>query len=137
MGYPYGWWQGWYVFSRVPMLRGDWQDIVILTEPINPLYVGEYSVGPYTTNTVQPSGANESNVTGIYPSYIHVGDWENFTIADAAASCAGSGGTEPAPQQADPSGWWSGQLCGYGYTAWSGLTVKNNRSLTVEGNGGG
>jgi hypothetical protein len=30
------------------------------------------------------------------------------------------------------TGFWSGRLCGYGYTAWSTLSIKGNRSLTLE-----
>ena len=50
--------QGFYNLARIPMLPGDWQIVVLETEPINPLYTGQYAVGPYTANTVEPSGTS-------------------------------------------------------------------------------
>ncbi|CAN5722888.1 hypothetical protein BH10ACI4_BH10ACI4_35020 [soil metagenome] len=131
MGTPGDFYEGWYLFSRVPMLPGFWQWIVVETEPVNPLYVGAYSVGPYTQNTVQPSGDSTTYKAGIMGSYSDY-EWFDFTVNGAAAVCTRPGGSEATPQQVDVSGWWAGQLCGYGQTAWSGLTVKANRSLTVE-----
>ena len=85
--------EGSYVIGRVPMLFGFWQWIVLTTEPVNPLYVGAYSVGPYTSNTVQPSGASITSQTGIYPSYADY-EWMDFTFSDGASSlsvCRGGG----------------------------------------------
>ena len=125
--------EGRYLFGRIPMLFGNWQWIVVETEPVNPMYVGAYSVGPYTTNTVQPSGANISSKTGIYGSYADA-QWLDFTIGDAASSCPYStAGMEASPDVVPATGWWGGLLCGWWQTgAWSGLTVKGNRSLTIE-----
>ena len=126
--------EGLYLFGRVPMLFGFWQWIVVRTEPVNPLYIGAYSVGPYTANTVQPSGSSITSKTGIYGSYVDA-EWISFTISDSAASsCLYSGGVESSPNAVPATGWWSGLLCGwwqYGAT-WVGMTVKANRSMTVE-----
>ena len=132
MGTPNCCFEGSYVFGRVPMLFGFWQYVVVTTEPVNPLYVGAYSVGPYTSNTVQPSGSSITSTTGIYPSYADY-EWMNFTINDAASTCPYSGGLETSPNSLPPTGWWSGLLCGWWQTGtWVGMTVKGNRSMTME-----
>ena len=124
--------EGWYQFSRVDMLPGTWQHIFVETQPVNPLYVGEYSVGPYTENTVVPSGTPLNFQAGIFPSYANY-SWYDLTVDGAASNCTGGGGgPESSPQGVAAGGWWQGQLCGYGQTEWSGLTVRANRSLTVE-----
>ena len=124
--------EGLYEFGRVPMLFGFWQWIVVETEAVNPLYVGEYSVGPYTANTVQPSGSSVSTQSGIWGSYVDA-DWTDFTISDAAASCPTSVASESAPDSVDPSGWWNGVMCRWWQSAqWVQTTVRANRSLTVE-----
>jgi hypothetical protein len=124
-------WEGYYDFERVPMLPGDWQMIVVETEPVNPLYTGQYAVGPYTANTVEPSGPDTSQTFGIFGSYSQ--PYAVFSATEAASTCnTPADGTEAAPAAIAASGWWSGLLCGYGHSAWSSLTVKGNRSLTVE-----
>jgi hypothetical protein len=132
MGTTDGFYEGWYKLARVPMLPGDWQQVIMETQPVNPLYIGQYSLGPYVANTVNPSGLNASQVTGIYPSYSRYG-WIDVTTNGPAGSCnTGGGGTESAPAVVASSGWWTGVLCGYGHVAWSGLAMKAKRSLTVE-----
>jgi hypothetical protein len=126
-----GFYEGYFSLARVPMLPGDWQTIVLETEPINPLYTNEYAVGPYTVNTVAPSGTNPSQPEGVLPSYSwnYVGLFPNAP----AGTCNPAGdGTETAPAAVASQGWWSGLLCGYGHTAWSSLSIKGNRSLTLE-----
>src|SRR5258705_472844 len=122
--------EGFFDFARVPMLPGSWQLIILETEPINPLYTGQYAVGPYVA-TVEPSGSNLSLVEGLFSSYQQ--PFGDFYVLDSASACgSGSDGTEAAPATVDASGWWPGLLCGYGHTAWSSLPVKGNRSLTLE-----
>jgi hypothetical protein len=122
--------EGFFDLARVPMLPGSWQLIILETEPINPLYTGQYAVGPYTA-TVEPSGSNLSLVEGLFSSYQQA--FLDFYVSDSASSCnAGPDGIEAAPAAAATSGWWQGLLCGYGHSAWSSLNVKGNRSLTLE-----
>jgi hypothetical protein len=123
--------EGWYEFTRVPMLPGDWQKVLIETEPINPLYVGPYSVGPYTSSTVLPSGSSPEDMAGLFGSYADYG-WFDYVLGGGTASCNAPTGSETAPQAVVAEGWWTGQLCGYGQTAWMGVPVRANRSLTVE-----
>jgi hypothetical protein len=124
--------EGYYNLGRVPMLPGDWQQVVLDTEPVNPLYTGEYSVGPYTESTVVPSGSTTGYVAGILPSYSSYG-WFDMVNTTGAAVCSNGGdGTESAPGAVAATGWWMGTLCGYGHTAWWGFPVKAGRTLTLE-----
>jgi IPT/TIG domain len=116
---------------RVSSIFGDWEAVVLETEPINPLYTGQYAVGPYTDNTVEPSGSDTPQVFGIYGSYTSA--YIVFTTTNPANSCnPGADGTEAAPASVAATGWWSGQLCTYGHSSWASLTVKGNRTLTLE-----
>jgi hypothetical protein len=122
--------EGLFDLARVPMLPGNWQLIILETEPINPLFTGSYSVGPYVA-TVNPSGSDLSLVQGLFSSYQQA--FGDYYVSDSASTCnPGPDGTEAAPAAVAASGWWPGLLCGYGHTAWSSLSVKGNRSLTLE-----
>jgi IPT/TIG domain len=123
--------EGWYNLQRVPMLPGDWQNVFLETEPINPLYTGQYAVGPYAVNTVDPSGTDPAVEGEVLPSYRET--WIVFSPNGPANSCnTAADGVEAAPAAVNTQGWWQGTLCGYGHTAWSSLSVKGNRSLTLE-----
>jgi hypothetical protein len=130
-------------FPWVPLPAGQTaQTISMHTAPINPLYVGEYAVGPYGSSTVAPSG---STVMWGW-EFVHAGQfgsYENFvqTATGAASNCAtGGDGKESAPTPVVSGGWWTGVLCGtnpanqwsFMHSAWTELTVQANRSLTVE-----
>jgi hypothetical protein len=122
--------EGYYDLRRIPMLDGTWQNVILDIEPINPLYTGEYAVGPYVANQVQPSGS-DAQVTSLgNSSYYSVR--QNLSTTNAASSCNTADGTEVAPASVEASGWWNGTLCAYGHTAWFTLTVKANRSFTIE-----
>ncbi|MEI9981178.1 MAG: IPT/TIG domain-containing protein [Edaphobacter sp.] len=123
--------EGYYLIERVPMLPGGWQVVFLETEPINPLYTGAYAVGPYVSNTVEPSGSDPMVEEEVLVSYAW--SWWTFGQIGAASGCnAGGDGTESSPAAANGLGWWAAMLCGYGHSAWSSLSVKGGRSLTVE-----
>ena len=127
-----GYWEGYYNLGRVPLISGDWQQVVLSTEAVNPLYTGQYAVGPYGANTVEPSGANAGYVAGLFSSYANYG-WFDMLASTAVASCkTGGDGTENAPSGVAASGWWRGTLCGYGHTAWWTVAMKAGRSLALE-----
>jgi hypothetical protein len=129
-GSPNNFYEGFFDLARVPMLPGSWQLIILETEPINQLYTGQYAVGPYVA-TVTPSGSDLSLVQGLFSSYLQA--FGDFHVSDSASTCnPGPDGTEAAPAATAATGWWQGLLCGYGHTAWSSLSVKGNRSLTLE-----
>ncbi len=122
--------EGYFNLQRVPMLPGGWQIVFLETEPINPLYTGQYAVGPYTSSTVDPSGTDPVVQASVLTSYSDT--WLVFSTVDPASNCNTADGTEAAPAAVNAQGWWSELLCGYGHSAWSSLNVKGNRSLTVE-----
>jgi hypothetical protein len=122
--------EGFYYLLRIPMLPGSWQQLVVETEAINPLYTGQYAVGPYSANTVEPSGTDNKQTYGIFASYVIA--FVNFSTAGAAGACNTVGGTEGAPATVAATGWWSGVLCLYGHTDWFSLAVKGDRSFTYE-----
>jgi hypothetical protein len=123
--------EGYFNLVRVPMLPGDWQMLVLETEPINPLYTGQYAVGPYPTNTVEPSGPDTPTPYGLFSSYSQA--FGIIPAAGSAGTCSSAtDGIETSPASVAATGWWNGLLCGYGHTAWSSLSVKGNRSITLE-----
>ncbi|WP_188552189.1 IPT/TIG domain-containing protein [Edaphobacter dinghuensis] len=123
--------EGYYEMARIPMLDGSWDNDILDIEPINPLYTGQYAVGPYIANQVEPSGANAELGTDIMRSY-QVARM-NLSPASAASSCnTAADGTEASPAAIVSQGWWTGTLCAYGHTAWSTLSIAGNRSFTIE-----
>jgi len=131
MGTSYGYDEGYFDLTRVPMLPGDWQDVFLYTEPINPLYIGQYAVGPYIDNTVMPSGSDSPLLAYVMPSYRRT-EMHVSTDNPASGCSPGNDGTETAPIAVAGSGWWTGLLCADGHTAWSSLSIKGNRTFTIE-----
>ena len=85
--------EGLYQIQRVPMLPGTWQNLILETEPINPLYTGAYAVGPYVGNTVEPSGSDPVELGQVISSYAQV--WWGVAPIGAASGCNTMGdGTE-------------------------------------------
>ena len=124
--------EGFYELFRIPMLDGSWDTDVLDTEPINPLYTGQYAVGPYVTNQVEPSGANLELGTDIMRSY-QIAVRVTLPPSGAANGCnTAADGFEAAPAAITRQGWWTGTLCAYGHTAWSSLSIQANRSFTIE-----
>ena len=126
---------GFYSIPYIPIESvGDtpWQNSVFSTEPVNPLYAGAYSLGPYALGTVKPSGSAPQPVT----TFVDPPGGEqpqDFAITDAAAACGnGADGTPSAPAQVPATGWWTGLLCGYGHASYQTLNVHSNRSFTIE-----
>ncbi len=123
--------EGYFNMTRVPMLPGGWQNVIIETEPINALYTGQYAVGPYLDNTVDPSGADSPLYDEVLPSYRQS---ENFlTTTNPASACSpGNGGSEEDPVAVSTTGWWTGMFCGGAYTSWLTFSAKANHTFTVE-----
>ncbi len=108
-----------------------WEYLLFIPEPINPLYTGEFSVGPYTMDQVKPSGVLSPFVQGVVANGANYS--ETFTASNSAADRHfGLDGTEAAPADVPSSGYWTEQLAEYGHTGWYGLKVQANRSFTVE-----
>jgi hypothetical protein len=103
-----------------------------VTSSINPLYTGEYAVGPYQRPVIAMSGSSTTTST---PSVI-MGNSATQGIAQgfgAASSCdTGGDGTEASPAAANATGLWSGLLCSTGHTSWWETAVNANTSWTIE-----
>ena len=124
--------EGYYRLQRIPIPNGQaWQNLVVSTEPVNPLYTGPYAVGPYTGSQVAESGSTPAQKIWIQSAYSNTE--VDFTPSGAPVTCGASGdGTDAAPVAVPQGGWWNGFVCGYGHAAWSAITVKANRSLAIE-----
>jgi hypothetical protein len=124
--------EGFFSLFRIPLYDWEvWQNLVISTQPINPLYIGAYTVGPYDVSAVLPSGGTNTQRAWVMANY------GVFTytaaVSDAAGQCnSSSDGTETSPAPVPSTGWWTSNLCSYGHAAWSSLTVRPNRSFTLE-----
>jgi hypothetical protein len=123
--------EGYFDLRRIPMLDGTWQNVYVDTEAVNPLYTGPYTVGPYVSNQVAPSGSDAGYLEEVAGSY-RILPRTLVTLQPASSCNSASDGTQSAPAAVATGGWWTGQLCAYGHTAWSALTVKANRSFTIE-----
>ncbi|HEX5233941.1 MAG TPA: IPT/TIG domain-containing protein [Silvibacterium sp.] len=100
-------------------------------EPINPLYTGWDSVGPYTTGQVAPSGTLPTFALPGLAAGSNV--IQNVTIGNSAGdSLSGNDGTIAAPVTVSPTGEWTARLAGYGHASWLEWWAKANREFTVE-----
>lgn len=123
--------EGFYDLHRIPMLDGTWQNVLLNTEPVNPLYTGVYAVGPYVVNQVAVSGTNVPYTSEVNGSYYNVvNDLKTNNAANNLSRTID--GIEASPASVTPTGLWNGTLGSYGHTAWSGFNVKGNRSFTIE-----
>jgi hypothetical protein len=123
---------GSYFMAYVPIdPEVPWQNVLVSTEAVNPLYTGSYSLGPYARGNVAPSGASPTAEEGSVNSAFGNAD-EEFTVVSAAAACGnGQDGTALAPG-VPSTGWWNGLLCAYGHAAYTAAAVKPGRSFTIE-----
>lgn|GEM_PF-496958 len=124
--------QGWYIMQRVPIVGyTGWESLYLTTEPINPLYSGEYAIAPYVGQPKAMSGTPVTFVDGLEIAGRTVR--LNFTMSDAPGTCnPGNDGQEYGPVPADSSGWWTGLLCNTTHTSWAAIGVKAGHSFTLE-----
>jgi hypothetical protein len=106
-------------------------DLYIATEEINPLYSGEYAVGPYQRPVIAMSGT----VRFVTQGGVSQGTSLATTITQATGAsnwCMYPDGTETSPTASSTTGWWNELLCAADYTAWRKTTVNPNISWTIE-----
>ena len=125
--------EGYFQFPRVPLnySEGRVNVLTITTEPVNPLYSGEYAIGIYEGTPPLMSGTPQI-MGGWLPS---AGFLWQFTMTSntAAPTCnPGNDGVERVPVTANSSGWWTGLLCGPGHVSWWSASVKAGRTWTLE-----
>ncbi len=123
--------EGWFVLSGVPLPPGASSARYRLSiEPVNPLYTGSESVGPYDTSQVSPSGAVQAVVLGTLSAGSVT--TQNFAMADSADGTVTDDGAEAQPDQAAGNGEWLAKLAGYGHMGWFQFHARANRYFTVE-----
>jgi hypothetical protein len=124
---------GYFSMAYVPVLgTGGFDDLIASTEPVNPLYTGSYTLGPYGPGVVAPAGSPPASETGFIVSEYST-QFYSFNIADAPPACGnGADGTADSPAPVPTSGWWNATLCGQGHTSQMGILVKPGRTLTIE-----
>ncbi len=123
--------EGAFDLSGVPLPAGTTAASYQLTfEPVNPLYIGTESVGPYAISQVAPSGT----MPVLMLSSISAGAavTEDVVITDSAVETHTDDGSEAAPNLLDANGEWLGRLTGYGHTGWYLFEARANRVFTVE-----
>jgi hypothetical protein len=119
-----------YEMGNVPLPAGG-TGMLIQPEAINPLYSGAYALGPYVRPPLSLVVAPTTTVSPFAQPGSQQGFW--ITMSNEPGSCSpGSDGTEAAPAAANPSGWWSGLLCGVGHSSWWSVETKANHSWTIE-----
>ncbi len=122
---------GYFNFRRIPL--DGLSNVTFTTEAINPLYTGDYAIGPYVRNPVAPSG---SPATFVAYSALSAGDLpvSGFMSANnASSSCnPGQDGKEGAPASLDSSGFQNGLLCGWGHSSWWTVSVVAGHTWTME-----
>jgi hypothetical protein len=124
--------EGFYDLSGIPLPPGESQaDYQITLEPLNPLYTGNESVGPYALGSPTPSGTMlTATILGLSAG---MSIEQDFTIPDSAGDLQpGDGGSVSAPAAIAPAGEWQSRVAGVGESAWFALPVQGGRHFTVE-----
>ncbi len=123
--------EGWFAISGVPLPPGaSSARYRLFVEPVNRLYTGPESVGPYNVSQVTPSGAMQAVTLGSLSAGSVV--TQNFTMADSADGTVTDDGVQAAPNKANGNGEWLAKLVGYGHTGWFQFHARANRYFTVE-----
>ncbi len=123
--------EGFFDLSGVPLPPGETSaDYQLTFEPVNPLFTGTMSVGPYTTSQVTPSGTMPTIVLrGLAAGSSVI---ENVNVENSAADGPSNDGSVATPVSVSPSGEWVDRLSGYGHMSWLQFWTRANREFTVE-----
>ncbi len=123
--------QGSFDLSGIPLPPGiTTASYQVTFEAIDPLYILENSVGPYTQGQVAPS----STLNAVTLSNLSAGSTQSLTITDADSPVAGLNdaiGSEQQPRPMPAGGLWCGRLSQVGQTDWFTFPVRANRIFTV------
>lgn len=124
--------EGFFDLSDVPLPPGTTaSDYQLSFEPVNPLYIGNSSVGPYSTSQVTPSGT----LPVLTLSGLTAGSTvsQNVLIQDSAEEAqSGPDGSQAAPATVPLSGEWTGRITGYGHSGFFEFYARGDREFTVE-----
>ena len=123
--------QGSFDLSGIPLPPGVTAASYQVTfEAINPLYILEDSVGPYTQGQVAPSGT----LSAITLPNLSPGSAQTLTVTASGSPVAGFNdaiGAESQPRPMPSSGLWCGRLSQIGQTDWLTFPIRVNRIFTV------
>ena len=123
--------QGFFDLSGIPLPPGVvTANYQVTFEVINPLYILENSVGPYTQGQAAPSGT----LNAISLPNLSAGSTETLTVSSANSAVGGYSdaiGTEAQPRAMPEGGLWCGRLSQVGQTDWFTFPVRGNRIFTV------
>lgn len=124
--------EGYFDLSCVPLPPGVTSaDYQLTFEPVNPLYTGVVSVGPYTTGQTEPSGTMPVIELGTLQA--GSATTQTVVISDAADETeSGADGTESEPANLPVTGEWTARLTGYGHSSWFQWWARGAREFTVE-----
>lgn len=123
--------QGSFDLSGIPLPPGmTGASYQVTFEAIDPLYILENSVGPYTQGQVAPS----STLNSVTLSNLSAGSTQSLAITAANSPVAGFNdaiGSEQQPRPMPTGGLWCGRLSQVGQTDWFTFPVRANRIFTV------
>jgi len=123
--------EGFFDLSGIPLPPGSTSAQYQLTfEPLNPLYIGSSSVGPYTRGQVTPSGTMPVIQLGTLSAGSAV--TENVVVDDADWGESGNDGTAAAPATVPVTGVWTGRITDYAHSGWFQWWARGGREFTVE-----
>ncbi len=123
--------QGSFDLSGIPLPPGMTPASYQITfEAIDPLYILENSVGPYSQGQVAPSGT----FNAVTLQNLSAGNTQTLTVTANDTPVAGfndaiGSASEPRPMPA--GGLWCGRLSRIGQTDWFTFPVRGNRIFTV------
>ena len=124
-------WRPWEGLAAIRVADNVVENVYMTTEPIDPLYTGEYAIAPYERPPVTPSGSPV--MVPAWSGGAGVSTTLSGTAWDAASTCSpGADGTQSAPANSDASGWWNGQLCPAGHSSWWSVHVNPGSNWTLE-----
>lgn len=122
---------GYFFFRTVPV--DGLSNVFFTSEAINPLYMGDLSLGSYLRPPVAPSGSPATMVNWSAQPSNDILTGGTITAYDASPTCnPGHDGTETAPASLDPSGWQGGQLCGWGHSSWWSMPIAAGHQWSYE-----
>ncbi len=123
--------QGFFDLKYMPLPPGTTSAGYQITfEPMDPLYIYQNTVGPYTLGSPVPSGTlSPVTVPGLSAG---AGQTIAVNVADSATGDYQDAiSIEAAPRILPPGGMWCGRLGSVGQTDWFNFPVRGNRTFTI------